>query len=185
MSIYNFTKPNIVYLHLLESDLGLINLLPYNITYVGNIVTITYNYQLSNAQVTTLTNYMNTYTPETSDIRFYNSLSVQINYPNINKTEWILIGSHRYFINNSNEIRDMNIGLVSKVDLGNYEFRVFNYTTKSIIGTSGSLNNITRNLYTININPIPNNDSIIEVHCKTSSSMGNCVVESCDINMSI
>jgi hypothetical protein len=186
MSVYNFTKPNIIFLHLLENNLTLINLTPYNIIYVGNIVTITYNYQLSNEEITTLNNYMDNYIPESSEpIEFFNSINIQLNNPIINNIEWMLIGSHRYLINNSGEIRSINIGIVSKVDLGTYEFRVFNYSNNSIIGTSGNLNNTTKDICTININTIPNNDSIIEIHSKASSNIGNCVVESCQLNLFI
>lgn len=77
----------------------------------------------------------------------------------------------------------LNMTIISKIDSGNYQFRIYCMTDNMIIGTSDIYDNTIRAIHTINIDNTPTSNCIIELHAKVTES--KCNIDSANLNLYI
>lgn len=182
MTIYTFTINNLVYLEDLTEQLSLLNLLPDNLNYSLNILTLTYSTELTTIQFTNLNNFITGYIPivELPDI-FYTSYNMNIVKSKINDCCYRLAGTLHFIVPNNTILKSTNINFISFINSGNYQVRIYNFTTKTILKESVFLNK-DRQVNIMNIT-VPTVDSIIEIHIKVDNNINSAIIESAQINL--
>lgn len=181
---YTFNKPSIIFLELISPLLQEINLQPYTLEYSDEILKIVYTIELTNEQYSTLNAFITSYEPSStkSDI-FHSSYNISIINNSTSSTEWVLIGCCQYIPNIDISVELLNMTIISKIDSGNYQFRIYCMTDNMIIGTSDIYDNTIRAIHTINIDNTPTSNCIIELHAKVTES--KCNIDSANINLYI
>lgn len=181
---YTFTKSNIIYLEFINPLLQDLNLTPYNLEYIDDVLKVVYTEELTSEQYNTLNAFITSYDPPlTKPNIFHSCLNIQMINNKVLNTEWSLIGSCEYNTNTNVSVNLINVTHISNIDIGNYQLRVFNMNNNTIIGTSSNLSNSIREINTIEIINKPTTDNIIELHGKVSDIRSSCNINSAQLNL--
>lgn len=181
MAMYIFTINNLVYLEDIIKQLSKLNLIPDNMNYSLDKLTLIYNIQLTTTQEDNLNNFIASYIPILSlPDTFYSSYGLQLLTNKINDNFYKLCGTTHFIVDTS--IKSININFVSFINDGNYKIRVYNFTTKTILKESPLFSNKDRQINTLNID-LPTVDSIIEIHIKVDNEINSVIIESAQINL--
>lgn len=181
MTTYIFTINNLVYLEDITKKLSKLNLTPDNMNYSLDKLTLIYDIQLTIIQENNLNSFMASYIPIVSlPDTFYNSYSIQLVRNKINDNFYRLCGTTHFIVDTS--IKSINLNFVSFINDGNYQIRIYNFTTKTILKESTLFSNKDRQINTLNID-VPTVDSIIEIHIKVYNEINSVIIESAQINL--
>jgi hypothetical protein len=181
---YTFNKPSIIFLELISPLLQDINLQPYTLEYIDDVLNIMYTTELTNEQYNTLNAFITNYTPpSTKPDLFHSSYNISIIKNNTSSNEWVLIGSCQYMPNIDISVELLNMTVISNIESGNYQFRIYCMTDNMVIGTSDIYDNTIRAIHTINIDNTPTSNCIIELHAKVTES--KCNIDSAQLNLYI
>ena len=176
MTIYTFKIPGILYLEDITTKLTILNLIPDNLNYSMDILSLIYDIDLPVDKLTQLSSFFASYIPILKlPNKFYNSYSMQLVTNKIDDTFYRLTAtSHLIF---DELVKSININFIGYGN--NYTIRIYNFTTKEVLNEQ-SFSNITKQINTINIS-VPKVDSIIEIHIKVNND--TVVIDSAQINL--
>lgn len=181
MTMYIFTINNLVYLEDITKKLSEINLMPDNMNYTLDKLTLIYNTELTTILENNLNNFIANYIPVVSlPDTFYTSYGIQLVTNKINDNFYRLCGTTHFTVDTN--IKSININFVSLINDGNYQIRIYNFTTKTILKESTLFSNKDRQINTLNID-VPTVDSIIEIHIKVDNEINSVIIESAQINL--
>ena len=181
---YTFNKPSIIYLEKISPLLQDINLQPYTLEYSEDILKIIYTEELTNEQYNTLNAFITSYEPpSTKPDEFHSSYNISIIKNTINSNEWVLIGSCQYIPNIDISVELIDMTVVSNVESGDYQFRIYCMSDNMILATSDIYDNTIRTIHTINIENNPTSNCIIELHAKVSNTESICKIDSAQLNL--
>lgn len=141
-----------------------------NILYIskfGNSIDIFFSSALDPSEKTILDNLLISYT----DTKFLDEiLSINLNSDYTNETFYKI--SQSFMAQSSylreNELTYIDILFYSPDDIGNFSIKIYNFTEKKTIGLLENINDITNSIM-VPITDHPLQESLIEIHLKTSS----------------
>ena len=180
--IYKYTIPNIKYLDLLHTYIESISGIPTNFGLVSeDQISIIFNQQLSDTQITALTNSINSYIPPQYYKELYNTESLNITQSNISSTDYTSIATDVWIIDKN----DINVELGEIIIVANlagpqdgkvvigasYKLKLYNTMNNTVVFESDNLTNTDLTILTFsNIQNIPIIDTVLELQAKVSNS---------------
>jgi hypothetical protein len=181
---YTFNKPSIIYLELINPLLQDINLQPYILEYIEDVLKLVYTEELTNEQYNILNVFITNYEPLLiKPDEFHSSYNISIIKNTTSSNEWVLIGSCQYIPNIDISVKLIDMTVVSNIESGDYQFRVYCMSDNMILGTSDIFDNTIRTIHTINIENTPTSNCIIELHAKVSNTESICKIDSAQLNL--
>jgi hypothetical protein len=143
-------------------------------------VDVIYEIELTDMQFYDLNDFFNNYSPPTQKALSYNSNTImQLSQHNPNSVDYTLCGTCNFLLNFSlDDDSVLEASFISSCT-SDYQVRIYNLTTNSVLGESAVLNNTTAHINMINCS-IPNLLSVIELHVKSKSTVN---LQSAQLNL--
>lgn len=181
--IYKFTIPNIKFLNLVYSFIETIPELPSDFSLLSeDQVSIIFNEQLNDAQITSLTNSIQNYIPPQSYSIFDSTKTLNISTNQIYSTVYTTVSTDIWKIdpNTDLDINITNMEIVCNlsgpqdgniIPNVNYSVRLYDALNNNVIFESTNLSNTSIKILTFtNFQNISKNDTVLQLQFKVSSN---------------
>jgi len=180
---YTFTKANVIYTYELQKFLKSINDFT-NIMYINykiDILDIVFNTELTIDQETLLDTTITNYIPPQNinivsnidTLNIINSTNTTITY------DIVSVCIYNYNLRNYNNDELKRIQVLSSINDGSYNLRVYDIVNNILLDELIGLNNKNNEIHTLNITHNFTEDTIIEIGCLVSNNINTCTIQGC------